>query len=79
MEGIIFGILRYLLQQTKSELNRILTNGDSLRNSSHMGVAPFDSVPLALRKTIAIDVVGYLESGRLQVWALASVGKNKLI
>ena len=44
-----------------------------------MGVAPFDSVPLALRKTIAIDVVGYLESGRLQVWALASLGKNKLI
>ena len=76
MERIIFGILRYLLQQTKSESNRILTNVDGLRNSSHMGVAPLDSVPL--RKTIAIDVVGYLESGCLQVWALASVGNKQI-
>ena len=65
-------------QQTKSESNRVLTKGDGLWNSSPAGVVPLNSGPS--RKTIAMDVVGYLESGRLQVWALASVRKkNNLI
>ena len=63
-------------QQTKSESNRVLTKGGSLRNSSPTGVVPLNSGPL--RKTIAMAGVGYLESGRLQLRALASVGKKQL-
>lgn len=51
-------------QQTKSESNRILAKGDCPWNSSLTGVVPLNSGPS--RKTIAMDVVGYLENGRLQ-------------
>ena len=63
-------------QQTKSESNRILAKGDCSWNSSLTGVVPLNSGPS--RKTIAMDVVGYLENGRLQIWALTSAGKKQL-